>query len=87
MNPHSRDTPPDVEEILLEGYRRMTPQQKLRRVGELQQLAESLAAGRIRAQYGADVSERELRLRRAALRRDRETMIKAFGWDPAVEGY
>lgn len=42
MKPQSSDTPPDVEAILIEGYRRMTPQQKIRRVGELQQIAESL---------------------------------------------
>ena len=87
MKTQSPDTPLEVEEILLEGYRQMTPQQKLRRVGELQQMAERLAAGRIRAQYGSDISERELRLRLAALRIDRQTMIDAFGWDPEVEGY
>ena len=87
MKTQSPDTPPEVETILLEGYRRMTPQQKIRRVGELQQMAESMAAGRIRAQYGSDISDRELRLRLAALRLDRETMVEVFGWDPAVEGY
>ncbi len=87
MKTQSPDTPPEVEAILLEGYRRMTPQQKIRRVGELQQMAESLAAARIRDQYGPDICERELRLRLAALRLDRETMIEVFGWDPAVEGY
>ncbi len=49
--------------------------------------AASLSAGRIRAQYGPDISERELKLRLAALRLDRQTMIDAFGWDPVVEGY
>jgi hypothetical protein len=42
---------------------------------------------RIQARYGPDLSERELRLRLAALWLDRETMIDAFGWDPEVEGY
>lgn len=65
----------------------MTPQQKLRRVGELQHMAESLSAGRIRAQYGPDLSKQELKLRLAALRLDRQTMIEVFGWDPVVEGY
>lgn len=87
MTTQSRDTPPDVEEILIEGYRRMTPWEKLRRVGELQHLAESMAAARIYSQYGPDLSDRELRLRLAALRLDRRTMIDAFGWDPEVKGY
>jgi len=42
---------------------------------------------RIQARYGPDLTERELRLRLAALWLDRETMIEAFGWDPEVEGY
>jgi len=33
------------------------------------------------------VPERELRLRLAALRLDRETMIGVFNWDPEVQGY
>jgi len=41
----------------------------------------------IQARYGPDLTERELRLRLAALWLDRETMIEAFGWDPEVEGY
>ncbi len=87
MRTQSRDTPPEIEEILLEGFRRMEPWEKLQRVGELRQMAESLAAARIRSQYGPELSERELRLRLAALRLDRRTMIEAFGWDPEVQGY
>lgn len=86
MRPLFADTPPDVEEILLEGYRRMPPAEKLRRVFELNRATDAMAAARIRAQYGG-ISERELRLRLAALKIDRETMIAAFGWDPEVEGY
>ena len=87
MRPMSRDTPADVERILIEGYRRMTPSEKLQRVAELNRLAEAMATARIRRQYGPDISERELRLRLAALRLDRETMIEVFDWDPEVEGY
>ncbi len=29
------DTPPEIEERILEGYRRMTPQEKFRRIIEL----------------------------------------------------
>ena len=34
MKPLARDTPPEVERFLIEGYRRMTPWEKLRRVLE-----------------------------------------------------
>ena len=87
MKTQSRDTPPEIEEILLEGYRRMAPWEKLRQVFELNRMAQQMAAMRIQARYGPDLSERELRLRLAALWLDRETMIAAFGWDPEIKGY
>lgn len=87
MRPQSADTPPEVEELVLEGYRRLTPWEKLRQVFELNRMAQQMAAMRIQAQYGPDLPERELRLRLAALWLDRETMIEAFGWDPEREGY
>jgi len=81
------DTPPDIEEIVIRGYRRMTPVQKLRRVVELGVAAEALAAARIRACYGPEISPRELRLRLASLQLDRLTMVEVFGWDPEEKGY
>ena len=87
MKTLSPDTPPEVEEILIERYRRMTPFERLMQVWELNQMAQQVAAMRIQAQYGPDLPERELRLRLAALWLDRETMIEAFGWDPEAEGY
>lgn len=87
MKTLSPDTPPEIEEILLEGYRRMSPAEKLRRVIELSEAAEAMAAARIRSQYGRDISERELWLRLASLRLDRDTMVEVFGWDPEKEGY
>lgn len=44
------DTPPDIEKIVIKGYRAMTPAQKLRRVIELGVAAQALAAARIRYQ-------------------------------------
>ncbi len=83
----SLDTPPEIEEMILEGYRRMSPREKWRRVVELNRAVEAMAAARIRSQYGPDLPERELRLRLAALRLDRETMVEVFGWDPEEQGY
>jgi hypothetical protein len=65
----------------------MTPAEKLRRVIELGEAAEAMAAARIRSRYGRDIPERELRLRFAALHLDRDTMVEVFGWDPEKEGY
>ncbi len=87
MKTQSLDTPPEIEEMVLNRYRRMTPFEKLLQVWELNRMAQSMAALRIQTQYGPGLSDRELRLRLAALWLDRETMIKAFGWDPEVEGY
>jgi len=81
------DTKPDIEAILIEGYRRMTPQRKLECVIAMNCALRDLAAARIRAQYGEDIPERELRLRLASLYHDRDTMVNIFGWDPEVEGY
>ena len=83
----SLDTPPEIEQILIEGYRRMSLAEKLQRVCDLNHMVETMAAARIRQQYGPDLPERELRLRLAALRLDRETMIEVFGWDPEEKGY
>lgn len=80
------DTSPHIQKILIEGYRRMSPQQKLKRVDELTKGVQQMALARIRQQYG-EISEREQRLRLASLWLDRETMIKVFNWDPVVEGY
>ncbi len=81
------DTSPAAERVLLEGYRRMSPREKLQRVVALNRTLEQLARARIRAQYGEHLTERELRLRLGALRLDRATMVRGFGWDPEVEGY
>lgn len=86
MKPATADTPPEVERMLVEGYRRMSPRRKLERVVALNRAVERLAAARLRARYGEDMSERELRLRLGALRLDRRVMLEAFGWDPDVRG-
>ena len=87
MRTQSPDTPPEVEQRLVEEYRRMSPEQRLMMAMEMNRAVQEVAAARIRAQYGPDIPDRELRLRLAALWIDRETMVRAFGWDPQVEGY
>jgi hypothetical protein len=80
------DTSPEVQRFLNEGYRRMTPAEKLERVASLNRALVILQEARIRAQYG-DVPDDEMRLRLGALRLGRETMIKVFGWDPDERGW
>jgi hypothetical protein len=81
------DTSSAAEQFILEGYRRMSPGEKLRRVVALNRALDQLAAARLRARYGAELSDDELRLRLAALRLDARIMAEVFGWDPAVHGY
>jgi hypothetical protein len=80
------DTPLSIQKILVDGYRKMPPWEKMRRVSELNMAAQQLALARIRHQYG-DIPEQEQRLRLASLWLDRETMIRVFGWDPEEKGY
>lgn len=85
--PEPSDTHPRMERFLIEGYRCMAPVDKLKRVAALNRALDELATARIKDMYGPDISERELRLRLAALTLDRETMIKVCDWDPVQHGY
>ena len=84
--PVPRDTSADAERVLIEGYRRMSPAEKLARVAALNRALVALSTARLRAQYGPDMSPRELRLRLAALRLDSEVMRTVLAWDPEVHG-
>ncbi len=81
----SLDTPAEIERVQIEGYRAMTPAQKLARVLDLNRTVEAMAALRLERSYGP-LAPRELELRLAALRLDRSTMIEVFGWDPDLHG-
>ena len=59
----------------------MTPSQRVARVFELTEAHHAQQRESIRATY-PEADEREVFLRVAALRLDRETMIKVYGWDP-----
>lgn len=79
------DTPIEVERILVDGYRRMSAARKVARVRDLDWTLQQLALADLRVRHPAD-DDRTLRLRLAARRFDRQTMIAAFGWDPAAGG-
>ena len=86
MKTLSPDTSPEVERIMIEGYRKMPAWKKLQQVLELTQLVRQLAMNDIRRRHPlADDHERKLRLASRWL--DPELMKKAFAWDPEKEGY
>ncbi len=86
MKPQSRDTSPEVEEILIEGFRRMSAAEKLERIQALGPYIRNLQLDDIRRRH-PDADERECELRLASRRLPPELMRKAFGWDPDIEGY
>jgi hypothetical protein len=80
------DTHPAVEALLIEGYRRMSPAQKLERVRALTRAVQELALVDIRRRHpSADAREQALRL--ASRWIEPELMLRAFGWDVRKEGY
>ncbi len=86
MRSFKSDTSTGSNDVLIEGYQRMSPREKMRLVNGLNCAVHNLALARIRKQYG-DLPEHELRLRLASLRLDREIMTRLFGWDPAEKGF
>jgi hypothetical protein len=75
------DTSTGALEVYLQLHRNMTQGQRIARIFELCDFQAALQQSSVRAMY-PDADEREVFLRVAARRLDRETMIKAYGWDP-----
>ncbi len=80
------DTDPAIEAMLIEGYRRMSPAQKLERVRALTRAVQQLALLDIRRRH-PDADEREWALRLASRWIEPELMLRAFGWDVREAGY
>jgi hypothetical protein len=78
-----QDTDPEALEVFLQLHRQMTPGERVARVFELTAFQESLQRASVRSMY-PEVGEREVFLRVAARRLDRQTMIKVYGWDPEL---
>jgi hypothetical protein len=86
MAPQPNDTDPRVETFIVEGYRRMSPSQKLDRVRALTQSIQTLAlADVLRRHPAADVREQSLRVASRWL--EPKLMRAAFGWDVEEAGY
>jgi hypothetical protein len=75
------DTDPQSLQVFLQLHRSMTPGQRASRVFELAAFQESLQRASVRSLY-PQAGDREVFLRVAARRLDRETMIRVYGWDP-----
>jgi hypothetical protein len=80
------DTSPEIEALMLERWRAMSPAAKWRLMSDQVLSDDEHALVGIAAAHPA-AGERELRLRLAALKYGRELMVGAFGWDPQREGY
>jgi hypothetical protein len=86
MNTQPNDTHPKIDALLIEGYRRMTPAQKLERVRGLTRAVQELALLDVRRRHPkADAREQELRVASRWIEPD--LMLRAFGWDVGAEGY
>lgn len=82
----AEDTSPEVERILVEAWRAMEPWQKVESVLRMNRASDDIATAGILLRHPESTPE-EVRLRLAALRLDRDTMVKVFGWDPEQRGY
>jgi hypothetical protein len=70
---------------MLDHWSRASPDQKLARMFAMGHSLNELARAELRSRYpGATPREIDLRLRARSL--DRETMLRAFGWDPEIHG-
>ena len=76
-----QDTSPEVQKLMDDALRRMSPAEKISRMAALTDLVHSFALAQIRAEH-PDESEREHRLRLVSRWLPRDLMIAAFDWDP-----
>jgi hypothetical protein len=80
------DTHPTIQALLIEGYRKMSPAQKLERVRLLNHAVQQLALMDIRRRH-PNADEREQALRLASRWIEPDLMLRAFGWDVRKMGY
>ena len=86
MSDPTNDTHPAIRKMLIEGYRAMSPAQKLAIVNGLTQMVIKLAMSDVRRRH-PEADEREVRLRVASRWLGPDTMLNVFGWDVREKGY
>ena len=82
----SWDTHPVIQAFLVEGYRKMSPAEKLECVRRLTIAVQELALADVRRRH-PEAGPRELDLRLASRWIERSLMVRAFGWDVRKTGY
>jgi hypothetical protein len=80
-----RDTDPRALEVFLDLHRKMPVSDKLQSTLGMMEMLWNLAETGVRQMYPR-ADDREVFLRTAARRLDRQTMIRVYGWDPRVHG-
>jgi hypothetical protein len=83
--PDYRDTDPRAMEVWLDLQRKKTPGEKLGLIFEASQMVLQMYEMGVRRLY-PEADDREVLLRVAARHLDRETMVRAYGWDPEADG-
>ena len=86
MSQSPNDTHPTIDARLIEGYRAMTPSQKMEIVSQLTRAVQELALADVRRRH-PHADARELELRVASRWIEPELMLAAFGWDVERMGY
>ena len=77
------DTHPKMEQFQIEGYKRMTPAQKIKIVHDLTEFGVALAvSGEL--YRNPQLTDRQARLNVASTWLDHEMMLNAFGWKPGM---
>ena len=79
------DTDSKAFEVLIQLQRKMSPGDKLACALRTSAMLMALAEANVRKLY-PNAGDQEVFLRSAARRLDRETMIRAYGWDPLEAG-
>lgn len=83
---HPNDTHPKINAMIIEGYRRMSPKQKLDCVRALNQAVQELAMLDVKRRH-PNADSRELTLRVASRWLDPDLMLRALNWDVREMGY
>lgn len=80
------DTSPEVERRLIEGFRKMSPEDRLQRVHAMTSAVRQVALMNI-CRLHPKATDREQALRLASRWLDPDLMLRAFGWDVRQKGY
>jgi hypothetical protein len=80
-----RDTDPRALQVFLDLQRKMTVSEKFETIFGMMEMLWNLSEAGVRSIYPL-ADDREVFLRTAARRLDRETMIRVYGWDPRAHG-